>query len=275
MKPGHYPDLPMSEYHGSEGISKSGLSLMLKSPLDYWSAYLDPNRKQRPTTPAMKLGSAIHCKVLEPHLFDSEYVLSPKFDRRSKAGKAEYEAWLSEYCNHILLDPEELATVEACAAAIAANPECQKYLTNGKAEQSYYWQDPSSFQLCKCRPDYVTDNHILVDLKTTRDASAEEFERTCANFHYEMSAAFSSWGYELTTGVRPVAYVFVVVETTPPYKTACYLLDEESENIGHRLCLKALEKLDECIEFDEWPGLPETTQIVGLPAYIKRKYEDL
>jgi hypothetical protein len=41
-------------------------------------------------TDAMKQGSLVDCLITEPQNFDRKYVVAPKVDRRTKAGK---EAW--------------------------------------------------------------------------------------------------------------------------------------------------------------------------------------
>ena len=39
---------------------------------------------------ALTIGSAFHCYVLENDLFFNEFIISPKFNRRTKSGKEEY-----------------------------------------------------------------------------------------------------------------------------------------------------------------------------------------
>ena len=38
-------------------------------------------------SPAMALGSALHCLVLDEQSFNRDYIVAPKVDRRTKAGK--------------------------------------------------------------------------------------------------------------------------------------------------------------------------------------------
>ena len=68
MKPGIYPDLPNEEYHRCDGVSNSMLSDMARSPAHFQAA----RRRQREETPAMAIGTAIHCAVLEPERFAAE-----------------------------------------------------------------------------------------------------------------------------------------------------------------------------------------------------------
>ena len=76
------------QYHAdTSAISASGLKLFMRSPAHYYAAYLDPNRVERQPTPAMRLGTATHCAILEPTRFNAEYAVIPEsIDRRTKEG---------------------------------------------------------------------------------------------------------------------------------------------------------------------------------------------
>jgi hypothetical protein len=88
------PPMNNTDYHTHPAISKSHLDQVAKSPLHYWARYLDPNRVVPEPTPAMAIGSAVHTHVLELDQWDARYVSAPDgIDRRTKAGKAEWEAF--------------------------------------------------------------------------------------------------------------------------------------------------------------------------------------
>ena len=86
--------------------------------------------------------------------------------------------------------------------------------------------------LCRCRPDFWREDDIIVDVKTTEDASPEEFSRSLAKWRYHVQAPFYMDGIELATGRRPKGFVFLVVEKKPPYAVAAYTLDPESIELG-------------------------------------------
>ena len=64
---------PLTDYFGVRALSHSGMRDLAVSPLRYWYWHLDPNRVEKPPTPEMQLGSALHCAVLEPDKFDDRY----------------------------------------------------------------------------------------------------------------------------------------------------------------------------------------------------------
>ena len=72
---------------------------------------------------------------------------------------------------------------------------------------------------------------LIVDLKTTMDASPDAFARTAANFNYPLQAAYYVDGLQAAGIASPDAvtsFVFLVVEKTPPYGVAVYTLPEDA-----------------------------------------------
>ena len=96
-------DITNDEYHAANGISRSRLMLLDKSPYHYWYEVLSGEAEVRESTPAMLIGSLFHTLLLEPEKFDREYALMPKIDRRTKQGKEDYEAFVQEAQNKIIL----------------------------------------------------------------------------------------------------------------------------------------------------------------------------
>src|SRR6185369_8534287 len=75
------------EYHSSNGISRTSLMLLNKSPYHFWYEKLSGEFEKKEQTPAMNLGSAFHTLLLEPELFDKEFAVMAKVDKRTKDGK--------------------------------------------------------------------------------------------------------------------------------------------------------------------------------------------
>lgn len=77
-------NLSNADYHAHPAVSSSQLKHMLRTPA-HFKASLETSKEP---SDAMKLGSLVHTLLLEPHLVDYEYTVMPKFDRRTKQGKA-------------------------------------------------------------------------------------------------------------------------------------------------------------------------------------------
>jgi len=130
--------LTNAEYHARPEVSKSGLDQIRRSPLHYWNRYLNPDRIIEPPTLAMVIGSALHARVLEPHLYDDEYMAAPEgIDRRTKEGKLRWADFEAEADGKTVLKAEDAAQIEAMAKAVHAHPAARTILRlPGKGEQS-------------------------------------------------------------------------------------------------------------------------------------------
>jgi hypothetical protein len=167
-----------ADYHAHSAVSKSHLDQVARSPLHYWARYLDPNRIVPEPTPAMAIGSAVHTHVLELDQWDARYVSAPDgIDRRTKAGKAEWEAFTAAATGRTVLPKADADLVMRMAHSVFSHPAAAMLLAlPGKAETTHMWTDAATGLQCKCRPDWLTDDgRLLVDLKTTEDASPREF----------------------------------------------------------------------------------------------------
>ena len=71
------------EYDAIHALNYSGAKELLKSPLHY-KHYLAAERKE---TPALRVGSLTHAKVLEPHNAITNFTIAPDVDRRTKDGR--------------------------------------------------------------------------------------------------------------------------------------------------------------------------------------------
>lgn len=259
------------DYHSSEGISKSGLDLIAKSPLHYWAAYLNPKREPRTETAAMMIGTAIHTAVLEPDRFAMEYRVSPAVDKRTKDGKATWEAFVAD-CETNGHTPISVKDLEACnniAEVVRNHYTAQQLFKNGVAETSMFWEDEATGVLCKCRPDWIADGNILVDLKSTVDASPEGFSRSAFNYRYWVQAAWYLDGAEKATGTRPEAFVFVAFEKEPPYACGFYYASDEMVEAGRAEYRRCLDLYADSLKHKNWRGYSPTLEPLQMPAWFK------
>jgi len=263
MQPGIYSDLSNEQYHGGEGISKSGLwKLHTKSPAHYRAEVMEE-------TDAMKFGTAAHMALLEPEKLERFYARLPDaYDGRTKAGKDLLAA--IEASGVVALKAAEFDAVLAIRDKLHAEPLIKKALAGAQFEYSAYWIDDVTGELCRCRPDaYNPGLRLMVDLKTTVDASPSAFPKSVANFGYHMQQAWYRDGWEAAGGGEVDAFVFIAVEKTAPFAYAIYDLNPTDEAIGRMLCREALDKYAACKRADDWPAYPTGVQSLSLPAWAR------
>ena len=261
-----------TDYHAHAAISKSHLDQVAKSPLHYWARYLDPNRVVPEPTPAMAIGSAVHTHVLELDQWDARYVSAPDgIDRRTKAGKAEWEAFTAAATGRTVLPKADADLVMRMAHSVFSHPAAAMLLAlPGKAETTHMWTDAATGLQCKCRPDWLTDDgRLLVDLKTTEDASARGFAKSIAQWRYHVQASWYLDGIEQATGTRPEQFLFLCVEKKAPYAVAVYAADAEMIAAGAQTAARDLDVLATCKAANAWPGYSDQIEPISLPPWMR------
>lgn len=276
---GIFDSISNDDYHSGAGVSKSDLDNIHRSPAHYVAAKLEPKQG----TPAMVLGSAIHSAILEPDTFERCYAVAPDVNRRTKAGQEEYAAFEMEAVRsgRTIITPEQKKTAMEIRDAVYQFRPTRKLLTqvHGVAEQSVYWQEEDLLSAAgvgvtdgtqyfsKCRPDYLRDDNLVVDVKSTLDARAEEFRNSVARYRYHVQQAYYSAGLE-AVGRTVRAFVFLVVEKTPPYGIGLFTLNDEALKRGRTEYRADLERYINCKAADYWPGYTEEVQVLDLPKWV-------
>lgn len=250
------------EYHQSDAISKSGLDLIHKAPALYHHRRTHP----APPTPAMRMGTLVHSAILEPDTLFDTLIVAPNCDRRTSAGKAEWEAFLIASEGRELVTVEELENLRKIRDVVWAHPAGRKALSMlREVETSIFWNRRGV--ACRCRPDGILTNGVILDVKTTRDASADSFVRSVAQYRYHVQAAFYGDGCEAAFGEQPKGFMFLAVETDEPHLTACYVASAEMILRGRADYERDLETYSRCLEAGEWPGLGGLPVKIDLPKW--------
>jgi exodeoxyribonuclease VIII len=203
----------------------------------------------------------------EPEVFARSVIVCPEgIDRRTSAGKADWAAFELEAEGREIITNEEGAKLAAIRDAVRSHPAAAKALAGSPViEQSIFWDEDSIS--CRCRPDCVTEKGVIVDLKTTRDASPDGFARSVAQYRYHVQAAFYSDGYKAAFGEAPRGFVFIAVETEPPYLVAVYVASETMTSRGRIEYQTDLDTFRECLASDCWPGYSSSPLTLDLPKW--------
>lgn len=270
-------DLANSEYHSVEmkkkTISKSGLDMIAKSAAHYhW--YIDNPTEE---TPALVFGRAFHTMILEPELVAEEVVVMPDaWLTKAECGMAiadQKEAWYMRNRGKTILTADQMDMAKTMAKSVAEHTAASFLLkkSEGKAEVTALWQDIDTGADCRARFDWLREDGVIVDLKSTRCAKPEEFERLAYQHRYHVQAAFYMEAYRQVTGREPAGFTFVAVEKEPPYLTCTYVAQPEFVELGRKEYLQNLSLYAECRQKNEWPGYPDISLVpLELPNYAKK-----
>lgn len=256
--------LPAEQYHAMKDVlSNSMLSQFLISPA-HLQAYL---RNGIDTTPAMELGSLIHTCVLEPECLDKEYVVAPKFDKRTKEGKAGSEAFQAANVGKKMIDQETYERVSKIIESVYSHDAASAFLQSGKPEGCLFWTDEKTGVKCRARLDYYRkDQASLVDVKTTVDARANAFQKSVAVYGYHRQLAFYARGLK-ANGLPVDRHILIAVEKDDPFGVMVYEMDPTSLIHADAEIDYAFEQYAECLKTGLWPSYTNEIQQLSLPAW--------
>ena len=255
--------LEAAEYHRLPEVSVHQLGAFATCPARYkWDT-----EHPKEQTDAMWWGEVVHTAVLEPELWDSTIAVPPhSFDRRTKAGKELAAEFERESAGKIVLAPEDADQVRRMADAVRKHPAAGFLLElPGRREASYTWTDPATGLECKTRPDWHSgDRRIVVDVKTTRDASRVEFAKSIANLDYHVQAA---WNQD---AIGAEQFITIAVENVRPFAVAVYPASGGMIAAGQRRIEAAMTLLAECWKSGRWPGYGDLVQEpIELPGWCR------
>jgi len=253
-------------------ISKSGLDLIDKTPLDYWFKYLNPDRPVFKETPALIIGKAFHSATTEPEKYYSEFAVMGEFDRRTTAGKQGYADFVAANQGKTYLTIEQHETASKMAEAVRRHPLVSVLLEEGEAEKTFEWENQETGAKCKCRPDWITKQYggYILDFKSTEDARPDQFARSCINYRYDVQAPFYEEGVNAATGMDIKKFLFIAVEKTAPYKIGIYDVPQDIKLLGQSKYLRNLDTYVDCVLSNEWPGLSEEPQQLTFPQWAMK-----
>ena len=278
-------------YHGADRkdyVSCSGLKKMKKSPLHF-------KEEEQKETEAMTFGSAYHTFILEPELFEEEYLVfsdkeicdllvgeGAKSPRATNKYKEWYEMEMRKANGKTTIDTATHNMLKSMSDRLMHHRYVNSLLSGGEAEMSVYCEIEiftGQKIKVKIRPDYKKDGkRIITDLKTTAGASINDFPRHAADFDYHIQAALYA---DIMSAVEGKGmgwnFFFIAQEKTKPYAFNIFESGSQFMAQGRYEYEQLLMLYAFCVEEDKWPGYQVFTQNrfgvneLNLPAYMVRE----
>lgn len=275
-------------YRALPGVSQSALKVIgEQSPAAYrWQR----DHPQEPS-PALLLGSAVDCLILEPETWDQRYVLASRWPQapcacgagpgqpcRNKDGSESQRCHggrrqAEDSQGRRVIDRETHDHARAIADAVLSYDLAAVLVRSTEHQVSLEWTDEATGCPCKGRLDLARAD-LLGDLKTCRKgaAKASGWGRYAGGLGYDYQLAYYTDGWAACTG-EVLPWVWLAVETEPPYHVALIQATSEWLEIGRQRYRKALEMWRGCRDIDVWPGYPEGVQLVAPPRWLGRDAE--
>lgn len=270
-----------AEYHANAAISHSKLECYRRRPALYYKKYVAKTLPQPEESGAFRLGSAVHCAVLEEKEFASRYVLRPDCDRRTKEGKIQFAEFAAQHAGKTLLDADEMAQVVAMREAVAAHPIASRLLEEGIPEMTWRKAQPNALGALQCRTDWfapcgceISEFHpYALDIKTVESLDSDafrNFERAAFSYGYHRQAGFY---LPLINEILeyPVSRMYyVAVEKVEPFGVAVYRLADDAIARGQDENIADLVRLKKSLEDNHWPNIEPTVHELKLPAWYAK-----
>jgi len=264
-------DVSHRTYLAHEAISQSELKLVGDmSPYHYNYKKLHPSHKQ---TPDMLIGSATHKIFFEPDDFDDDYIAAPDVNLRTKAGKQEMLEFTEEAKAQAkdVLTIDQMAKVREIGASLHAQKNIMRWVRDGVAERSIFRH--ANGQILKARPDYyIRDSNVILDLKTCRDITFAGFMRSVVTYNYHVQAAYYTDAVSQFVG-EPPRFLNICVEKVPPYQAVIYDLQSSFLMVGRAEYIRALAKIKDCTDNDNWPSFPEKPVAMECPDWMWESFK--
>lgn len=224
-----------AEYFASLRMSKHSLDEFSKNPWGFLKARAEGVVKDDDETGSLLFGGAVHVAVLQPEKVADAIAICPE-TIKARRGK-EWEKFSVENDGKLILKGDEFNKMQAAAESIKASELAYKLIgVSEMRETAIFWTaDGFDDVPLKSKIDAmsVVDGKcdLVIDLKTTKDASPEAFAKSCETYGYHRQAAFYLDAVSALYGKMPDGFVFVVVENEYPFTPAVYTFDWDSEFI--------------------------------------------
>lgn len=258
--------LDRGAYSAIPAVTQSLLKQFKRSPAHARESMLHPKEPSE----ALNFGNAIHCAILEPDRFVEDYVVAPKIERRSAAGKAAWIEFEDQNRGKEIISQDDYSMCQRMMESCYANDVAAALLSgNGRNEVTLLWTDRDTDVRCKALLDRVTSFlgwTCVIDIKSTRDASQRGFARQVAQLEYHLQAAFYLEGLNALSPADR-RFLFVAIEKESPYCVTVFELEDESLKQGAAAFRQHLKTYAQCVTNGVWPGYPIGIVPLQIPTW--------
>lgn len=254
-------DLPFHDYLALDRYGSSDLRNMRLGP----PALVPWKKANHEDTEATILGTAAHCAILAPELYEDAYAFKPEgMTFASKEGKA----WRDAHEGSKILTFDQTNAVHAIRLAFYEKIGARESLAAAEAvEASVLWECGVSKLRCKGRPDWF-DSEAVLDLKISRhamNAVSIPFRAFADGWMHQLAhnrAGLRAAGKNVNRGrlvvISPKAPCAINIHLLEVKEDALDILELENE--------RTRSAIAECDKSGVWPGTPETWRMIEPPA---------
>ena len=238
-----------------------------KSPAHY-------KAEQAKYTDALNFGSIAHKAILEPREFRNVYIVAPKFDKRTKAGKEAFANFEAIKGDRESITQAEQQKIFAMKKAFANHSIAVDILKKANAIEQVILFDLFGVPF-KAKLDIICEPlGMVVDYKTTQSAAVSSFRRDFIKYGYDIQAyvyleAAKAAGYKVDK------FVSIPQEKEAPFAVNVFNTSDDALDLGHFKTEELCQRWYECFESDVWPCYEQEIHQLELSAWDQKQLDDL
>lgn len=209
------------QYRASPELSQSELKILLNSSSLHFARRKEIEHSE---TPTLKFGRAVH-KILLEGKAEFFKCFEKKLKANTQEGKAQAER------NVTTLTDDAFDDVIKLCDEITKYGVLEQYMTGNFVVETPIFFEFDGVQ-CKALPDLVNhDLKVIIDIKTTDDASESFVSKSIPKFGYHQQAAFYQEAVRQKTG-EVYDFIITAIEKETPFAYAQYQLDDLFLDLG-------------------------------------------
>jgi exodeoxyribonuclease VIII len=211
-------------------------------------------------TDAMRIGTLLHMRLLEPERFARDTVLIEGNGNatvvKEAIAKAEQEG------KTVFRKRAEQEQIEGMAESVGRSKWASRLILSGQREKSYFAMHPVYGFPMKCRTDAVHENiRVIADLKSITPKGItlpmKTLESKVREMAYDVRGVHYMTTVSCATGRTFDKFAHVWVSTKAPYPVRVTAIGPATTDRAAERLTAIYEKYAECHQKNEWPGYPD------------------
>lgn len=242
FKEGYYDEplaLPTRSY-----ISNAKIKSILSSKEHFFAEYAE--NVKRESSRFMDLGRIIHMAALEPDEFRHRIEVHRFDSLRSKEAQAWHAAHLKKFPNAIVMSYEEKLQVDRALHSLHTHPMAGNIISRSVKEKHGYARCPDTGIILYSRPDIITPQNDIFDLKCVRSVDPGAFNRQQFFETWFMQLRFYNRVHSILEN-KPLSRNtgYIALENSYPYRVQVFPLARKYEEMGDILVDRGISIISE------------------------------
>lgn len=202
-------------------VSRAKIVTILESLEKFFARYGE-GRKTK-STAAMDDGQIYHEAVLRPAEYQRRLHVHRFKNFQSNDAKFWRNKTIEETPDAIIMSEAEIAEVEKIVDAVNSDPLVRRLLNKALKETHGYAKCPKTGIWLYSRPDIVTEDGFVAELKFVKSVDFDDFDRQQFYEKWYIQLAFYNYVHCLINGIEKNQNVlYIAVENEYPHRVRCF-----------------------------------------------------